>query len=48
MVEGLREFHAELAAKRKNARPGLNTPEWGGLEVTIADPAGNRITFVEA
>jgi catechol 2,3-dioxygenase-like lactoylglutathione lyase family enzyme len=47
--EGLREFHAELTAKRyKNARPGLNTPDWGGLEMSIADPVGNRITFFEA
>jgi hypothetical protein len=47
-VKGLRDFHAELAAKRyKNNRPGLEQPPWGGLEVTVTDPVGNRITFAE-
>lgn len=48
-VNGLREFHAELIGKRyKNMRPGLETPPWGGLEVTVTDPAGNRIIFAQA
>lgn len=47
-VRGLREFHAELAAKSyKNNRPGLEQPPWGGLTVTVTDPASNRITFAE-
>lgn len=47
-VRGLRDFHAELSAKRyPNNHPGLEEPEWGGLEMTVTDPAGNRITFVE-
>jgi hypothetical protein len=47
-IKGLREFHAELTAKRyKNNRPGLETPEWGGLEMTVIDPVNNRITFAE-
>jgi len=47
-IEGLRALHAELAARRyKNNRPGLEAPPWGGLEMTVVDPAGNRITFVE-
>ncbi|MET3927817.1 glyoxalase superfamily protein [Devosia sp. 2618] len=42
----LRALHVELTAKRyKNNRPGLETPSWGGLAMTITDPAGNRITF---
>ena len=46
---GVRELHAELIGKRyKNNRPGLDHPEWGGLEVTVIDPVGNRITFAEA
>ena len=48
-VTGLRDFHEELIAKRyKNMRPGLETPEWGGTEMTVIDPAGNRLIFVEA
>ena len=47
-IKGLREFHAELIAKRyKNNRPGLERPEWGGLEVTVVDPCRNLITFTE-
>ena len=48
-VKGLRAFHAEVNAKRyKNNRPGLETPEWGGLEMTVIDPVNNRIVFTEA
>jgi catechol 2,3-dioxygenase-like lactoylglutathione lyase family enzyme len=48
-VTGLRDFHAELIARRyKNMRPGLETPEWGGTEMTVIDGAGNRLIFVEA
>jgi len=44
----LRAFHTELKDKRyKNNRPGLETPPWGGLEMTVIDGAGNRITFYE-
>ncbi|AHB47669.1 bleomycin resistance protein [Hyphomicrobium nitrativorans NL23] len=47
-VTGLAAFHAELTAKAyKNNRPGLERPPWGGLEMTVTDPAGNRITFAE-
>lgn len=47
-VTGLALFQAELAAKRyKNNRPGLERPPWGGLEMTVTDPASNRITFAE-
>lgn len=48
-VKGLRDLHAELYAKRyKNNRPGLETPPWGGLEMTVTDPVFNRITFAES
>lgn len=48
VVKGLRDFHAELIEKRyKNNRPGLEQPDWGGLEMTVIDPVGNRITFAE-
>ena len=47
-IKGVRELHAELTAKRyKNNRPGLESPEWGGLEVTVVDPCRNLITFFE-
>lgn len=47
-VSGLAAFHAELDAKRyKNNRPGLEKPPWGGLEMTVTDPCGNRITFAQ-
>lgn len=44
----LRAFHAELTAKSyKNNQPALDMPPWGGLEMTVTDGAGNRITFYE-
>jgi hypothetical protein len=33
--------------RRKNNRPGLEQQDWGGLEMTVHDPVGNRITFCE-
>lgn len=47
-IEGLEALQAELSAKQyKNNRPGLERPPWGGVEMTVTDPAANRITFVE-
>lgn len=47
--KGLRAFHAEIIAKRyKNNSPGIERPEWGGIEVTVYDPCRNLITFAEA
>jgi catechol 2,3-dioxygenase-like lactoylglutathione lyase family enzyme len=46
-VDDVCGFAAELRAKRfGNARPGKpkRTP-WGTDEMTITDPAGNRLTF---
>jgi len=44
-----REFYAELIARKyKNNRPGLERPDWGGIEFTVIDPVNNRITFSEA
>ena len=46
---GVRELQAEFIAKKyKNNRPGLERPEWGGLEVTVVDPVGNRLISAEA
>lgn len=48
-VTGLKAFHAEIMAKGYgNMRPGLERPDWGGTEMTVIDPAGNRLTFCEA
>lgn len=47
-LRGLEDVHAELVGKDYGmSRPGLERPPWGGLEMTVTDPAGNRITFVE-
>lgn len=46
-VDDVAAYAAGLRAKRHgNARPGEpeETP-WGTREITIADPAGNRLTF---
>jgi hypothetical protein len=49
IVTGLKFLHAELIAKQyRNMRPGLETPPWGGLEMTVIDPVSNNLTFVEA
>ena len=48
-IRGVREFYAELIARQyKNNRPGLERPDWGGIEFTVIDPVNNRITFSEA
>jgi catechol 2,3-dioxygenase-like lactoylglutathione lyase family enzyme len=48
VIRGVEALQAELIAKRyKNNRPGLERPDWGGLEVTVVDPVGNQITFAE-
>ncbi|NYE60009.1 putative glyoxalase superfamily protein PhnB [Duganella sp. 1224] len=39
-------YQAELIAKHyKNARPGVEDVPWGGREMSIRDPASNRLTF---
>lgn len=48
-VTGLRDFHAELIGKRyKHARPGLEPGiDEGAIQVSVKDPAGNTLCFVE-
>lgn len=47
-TDRLAEYHAELNAKQfKHARPGIENPPWGGSEMSIKDPSGNRLTFVQ-
>jgi len=44
----LAEFCEQLNAKRyKNAGPGLQEQSWGLLEMSIADPFGNKLVFCE-
>jgi len=39
-------YQAELLAKNyKHARPGVEQTSWGTREMTIQDPAGNRLVF---
>jgi len=47
-TDELESFQKHLLARHyKNARPGIEVPPRGGREMTIADPFGNRLTFVE-
>ncbi len=42
-------FRKELEAKAyKFARPGIQKMPWGGREMSIGDPFGNRIIFTDA
>ena len=47
--EGVRELHAELAAKDyKYLHPGLgDDPNWGTVQLNLIDPFGNRLQFGE-
>ncbi|MEO9181288.1 MAG: glyoxalase superfamily protein [Acidimicrobiales bacterium] len=48
-LNGVVQLHEELTDKQyKNNRPGLERPEWGGIEFTVIDSASNRITFSES
>ncbi|MBP0439349.1 glyoxalase superfamily protein [Tianweitania sediminis] len=47
-VQDAMRLHAELNAKNYAfVRPGLETPPWGGKQVTVLDPFGNRLVFFE-
>jgi len=48
--KGLRAYHKELSEKSyKYNHPGLEVPDWNkmAITVTVYDPFGNKITFVE-
>jgi len=48
--KGLKDYHAQLIAKKyKYNRPGLEIPFWDAdsITVTVIDPVGNRIIFIE-
>lgn len=41
-------LHAELTARQYGfARPGIETMPWGNREMTLRDPFGNRLVFVQ-
>ena len=41
-------WHAELAAKPYGyARPGIEDTPWNSRELSVKDPFGNRLTFVQ-
>ena len=46
-VDDVKSYMAELRGKQfGNSRPGdPRLQEWGSWEITIADPASNRLTF---
>lgn len=46
-IDDVDAYASELRAKQfGNARPGKPKPSpWGTIEMTIIDPAGNRLTF---
>ncbi|MCI4588885.1 VOC family protein [Sphingobium sp. BYY-5] len=46
-VDDVTAYAAQLRAKNfGNARPGApDKTDWGSLELTITDPAGNKLTF---
>jgi len=48
-VDDIDALHAELAAKPYGyARPGIEEMPWDSREMSIKDPFGNRLTFVQA
>ena len=47
-MEGLESYRQNLLDKRyKHSRPGYRRTERNTIEMTIADPFGNRVTFSE-
>ncbi|MEM7176719.1 MAG: glyoxalase superfamily protein [Pseudomonadota bacterium] len=45
-VDDVDELCAKLNAKAyPKARPGVTQQPWGNREMTVLDPAGNRLTF---
>ena len=47
-VSGVRDLHAELAARRyRSMNPAIQEQEWGLRELCVIDPFGNRLIFSE-
>jgi len=48
-TDNLDALHGTLRQKEyKHARPGIEKTPWNSREMTVTDPFGNRIIFVEA
>jgi uncharacterized glyoxalase superfamily protein PhnB len=48
-TDNLERYHQLLISKEyKYAKPGIQDMPWGGKDMTISDPFGNRITFAGA
>ncbi|MEF3303062.1 glyoxalase superfamily protein [Paenibacillus sp. GYB003] len=47
-ISGIAAYHAKLLGQSyKYARPGLEKTPWNTTELSVQDPAGNRIHFYE-
>ncbi|KAL6246042.1 hypothetical protein RBB50_007195 [Rhinocladiella similis] len=47
-MSGIAQFHAELESKNyRYMKPGLDKTSSGRQEMTVIDPFGNQLTFVE-
>ncbi|GAB2535423.1 catechol 2,3-dioxygenase-like lactoylglutathione lyase family enzyme [Gracilibacillus alcaliphilus] len=47
-IDDLTGYHQLLQEKHYTyANPGIEYPPWGGKELTVHDPAGNRLIFYE-
>lgn len=47
-TDELEAFHQALVAKRyRHARPGIEKMPWGGKDMSVTDPFGNRLTFTD-
>lgn len=45
----LNGFHAELSAKEYGfSKPSIEDTSWGSKEMSIKDPFGNRLTFIDS
>ena len=48
-TDDLTKLHDELSTKRYGfARPDIENTPWGTREMSIKDPFGNRLTFVDS
>ncbi len=47
-MDDVKSYQQMLAGKKyKHSRPGCEETEWETIEMTIADPFGNRLTFYQ-
>ena len=47
-AQGLEAYQQQLLARNyRNAKPGIEDTPWGSREMSISDPSGNRLVFVE-